>query len=109
MAAEPVKPSYVFFASYQSGAELPKHTDRRACEFSVSFLVDVSPEPAGKSPWPIHLELPSGVVTIHQAIGDGLIYRGRQLPHYRDPQPTGCTSTSLFFHYVRDGFHETLN
>ncbi len=32
IAGEPVKPSYVYVASYQSGAELEKHTDREQCE-----------------------------------------------------------------------------
>lgn len=109
IVGETVKPSYVFLASYQSGADLPRHTDRPQCEFSVSLLVDFSPEPERQSRWPILLETPSGVVTIHQAIGDGLVYRGRDVPHYRDRQPEGCTSTSLFFHYVRESFDGPLD
>ena len=37
LAREPVKPSYVYLASYLSGTELRKHTDREQCEFSVTF------------------------------------------------------------------------
>ena len=45
VAGEPLKPSYVYLASYLSGAELKKHTDREQCEFSVTLCLDFSPEP----------------------------------------------------------------
>jgi hypothetical protein len=104
LAGEAVKPSYVYPASYQSGAELEKHTDREQCEFSITLCLDYSPEPDRETPWPLHLETKMGTVTVFQAIGDGLLYRGTQLPHYRHPLPEGNTSTSIFFHYVRESF-----
>ena len=84
VAGEPLKPSYVYLASYLSGAELKKHTDREQCEFSVTLCLDFSPEPALATPWPIRLDTPTGTVTVYQALGDGLAYRGTRLPHYRD-------------------------
>ena len=108
IAGEPVKPSYVYVASYLSGAELPRHTDRPQCEFSVTLLIDCSPEPEVESPWPIHLETGSGLATVFQAIGDGLVYRGRTLPHLRRPQPSGFNSTSIFLHYVSASFNGPL-
>jgi hypothetical protein len=109
VAGEPLKPSYVYAASYQSGAKLEKHTDRAQCEFSITLCVDFTPEPEGETPWPIHLDTPEGTVTVSQALGDGLMYRGRQLPHYRGPLAAGCTSTSIFFHYVRQSFTGKLD
>jgi hypothetical protein len=106
---ESVKPSYVYLASYQSGAELRRHTDRPQCEFTITLLVDCSPEPEVESRWPIHLETPSGRVTVYQAIGDGLLFRGRELPHARGVLPDGCTSTSLLFHYVAEDFDGPLD
>jgi hypothetical protein len=108
LAGEPVKPSYVYLASYLSGAELKKHTDREQCEFSVTLCLDFSPEPERETPWPIHLDTPRGKVTVYQSIGDGLMYRGTQLPHYRDVLPEGQTSTSIFFHYVAADFKGSL-
>jgi hypothetical protein len=100
VAGEPLKASYVYLASYLSGAELKKHTDREQCEFSVTLCLDFSPEPALETPWPIRLETPTSTVAVHQSVGDGLAYRGTRLPHYRDSLGEGQTSTSIFFHYV---------
>ena len=109
VVGEPVKPSYVYLASYLAGAELKKHTDREQCEFSVTLCLDYSPEPAFETPWPIRLDTPSSSVTVYQALGDGLAYRGTRLPHYRDVLPQGQTSTSIFFHYVAQDFAGSLD
>ena len=109
IAGEPVKPSYVYLASYQPGAVLEKHTDREQCEFSITFCVDYGPEPRIATPWPLHLHTQSGVVTVYQAIGDALLYRGRKIPHSRGALPAGHTSTSIFFHYVREDFAGRLD
>ncbi len=108
-AGEPVKPSYVYLASYQPGAILKKHTDREQCEFSVTLCLDYSPEPRDATPWPLHLHKKSGMVNVFQAIGDALLYRGRELQHSRDALPEGHTSTSIFFHYVREDFTGSLD
>jgi hypothetical protein len=108
VVGEPVKPSYVYMASYVSGAELKKHTDREQCEFSISLCLDFSPEPENETPWPLCLDVPTGKVRVHQALGDGLFYRGTRLPHYRDVLAQGLTSTSIFFHYVSASFAGSL-
>lgn len=108
LARVSVKPTYVYLASYLSGAELRKHTDRAQCEFSVTCCLDFSPEPALETPWPIRLETADGAVTVYQALGDGLAYRGTQVPHSRDTLGEGQTSTSIFFHYVPADFAGSL-
>ena len=108
VAGEPVKPSYVYLASYLSGAELKKHTDREQCEFSVTLCLDFSPEPVLATPWPIRLDAPIGTVTVYQTLGDGLAYRGTRLPHHRERLGDGQTSTSIFFHYVAADFAGSL-
>jgi hypothetical protein len=107
-AGERVKPSYVYLASYQEGATLPKHTDREQCDFSLTLSLDYAPEPRQATPWPLHLHKKSGKVRVFQAIGDALLYRGCQLPHSREALPKGHTSTSIFFHYVRKDFAGSL-
>jgi len=109
VAGEALKPSYVYLASYLSGAELKKHIDREQCEFSITLCLDFSPEPKLETPWPIRLETPTSTVAVYQALGDGLAYRGTRLPHYRDALAEGQTSTSIFFHYVAADFAGSLD
>lgn len=108
VAGEALKPSYVYMASYLSGAELKKHIDREQCEFSITLCLDFSPEPEVATPWPICLRTSTGTTTVYQALGDGLAYRGTRLPHYRPVLGEGQTSTSIFFHYVAADFDGTL-
>lgn len=107
-AGEPLKPSYVYLASYKEGATLEEHTDREQCDFSVTLCLDYSPEPRNATPWPIHLHKKSGKVKVFQAIGDALLYRGCRVPHSRDTLPDAHSSTSIFFHYVRKDFSGSL-
>jgi hypothetical protein len=109
VAGEAIKPSYVYLASYLGGADLKKHTDRQQCEFSVTLCLDFSPEPELETSWPIRLDTSEGTVTVYQALGDGLAYRGTSVPHYRDVLGSGHTSTSIFFHYVPVDFSGPLN
>jgi hypothetical protein len=108
IAGEAVKPSYVYFGSYRSGAELKKHTDREQCEVSVTLCLDFSPEPDLATSWPIRLDTLEGTVKVCQALGDGLVYRGTKVPHYRHVLAEGYTSTSIFFHYVPADFSGSL-
>lgn len=109
VVGEIVKPSYVYSACYLGGAQLRKHIDREQCEFSVTFCLDFSPEPGKETSWPIRLDTPRGLVTVYQALGDGLVYRGTRVPHYRDMLAEDRTSTSIFSHYVPEGFSGSLD
>lgn len=109
-----VKPAYVYSAIYEGGAVLERHVDREQCAYTLSLAVDFSPEPTGDTPWPLGLDLPAGTgratpVYVWQGLGDGILFRGRELPHFRDPLPQECRSTSLFFHYVDAAFTGTLD
>ncbi|MGA9542802.1 MAG: hypothetical protein WBQ85_04500 [Candidatus Sulfotelmatobacter sp.] len=108
VVGEAIKPSYVYLASYLSGADLKKHIDREQCEFSVTLCLDFSPEPELATSWPIRLDTAEGTVTVYQVLGDGLVYRGTKVPHYRDVLAEGHTSTSIFFHYVPADFSGPL-
>lgn len=104
-----VKPSYTYTASYEEGAELPRHVDRAQCQYSVSICIDFEPEPDGPTQWPLWLETRVGPVPIYQALGDGLFYKGCELEHYRTRLPPGCRSTSVFLHYVDTTFSGSID
>lgn len=109
IVGEPLKPSYCYFSSYAEGSILEKHVDREQCEFSVSMCIDYSPEPEGATPWPLRLHTAGGQALVFQALGDALLYRGREIPHSRSRLPAGHSSTSIFFHFVRQDFAGPLN
>jgi hypothetical protein len=111
LAGEALQPSYAYFAAYLPGAVLRPHRDRSQCEVSISLLLDYAPVPEGASPWPLYIEdsrAPGGSAAIYQCPGDGILYRGGELTHYRHALPEGHLSTSLFLHYVPVGFTGSL-
>jgi hypothetical protein len=90
-------PSYSYFRVYKSRDPLRPHKDRPACEISVSVLLGAR----GGVPWPLELETPHGQMRVLQRPGDGLIYRGSELTHWRDPFE-GEHHAQLFLHYVNE-------
>jgi hypothetical protein len=88
-----IKPSYCYSAVYLEGAELPIHIDREQCEYSVTFCVDSTPEPDSQIDWPIHLVIGNRTESVDFAVGEALVYQGRQQPHYRNELLQGRTAT----------------
>ena len=88
-------PTYSFLRIYETGAELRKHTDRPACEISASLTLGYE----GAEPWPLWLEHNDEPIAVTLAPGDALLYRGRELAHWREPF-AGRYCIQLFLHYV---------
>ena len=122
--------TYYYDRYYFPGQALSKHTDRDACEISVSIHISTNLE-GGDRKWPLKIKTPDKYTdkkktTIlvpgeeRSAIlepGDGFIYKGCERPHWRDPMPTPKEITpkkifgkkkektryyyhQIFFHYV---------
>ena len=100
MVRRVVVPSYSYLAFYQGGAVLEPHTDREACEYTLSVCIDATPDPQTYGAWPLNLMTADGPVAVTQGIGDGLLFRGRELTHWRDRLPDGYTASSILFHFV---------
>ena len=98
-----VVPSYNYLAFYQGGATLDPHTDRDECEYTLSLCIDATPDPYSYGAWPLHLMTYEGELAVTQGIGDGLLFRGRELPHWRERLPEGYTASSILFHFVDGG------
>lgn len=110
IVGEPIKCSYPYFGAYRTGAELEKHIDREQCEVTASLLIDQLPRPEDVSDWPLYLEIPATgeQVAMRMGIGDGSLYKGRELPHYRFPF-AGELTTCHFYHYVKADFTGPLS
>jgi hypothetical protein len=78
---------------------LKRHRDRPACEVSLTLNLGFQAE----KPWPIWFEVDGEVRTASLEPGDALLYKGIELPHWREPFD-GENSAQVFLHYVnQDG------
>jgi hypothetical protein len=95
IVGEELIPTYSYARLYSNGDILEKHTDRPACEVSVTLQLGRSHHYA----WPIYM----GGNRYDIAEGDGVIYKGCDIEHWRDKcdGPDGYYSGQVFLHYVR--------
>ncbi len=92
-------PTYSYPVINFPGAELTRHTDRPACEVTVTLTILNEPEEI----WPIFVEENGVAHQIDLNAGDIAIYDGMSHPHWREPQTKGHYNISVFFHYVAVG------
>ena len=90
-------PTYSYFRIYQSGDTLGKHKDRPACEVSATINLGST---NNKIEWPINVENKDGCQSVFLKPGDALIYKGCEIPHWRDAF-LGELQAQVFLHYVR--------
>lgn len=95
IVGEELLPTYSYARLYSNGDILKKHTDRPACEVSVTIQLGRSHNYS----WPIYM----GEQRYDLAEGDGVIYSGCDVEHWRDicDGPKDYYSGQVFLHYVR--------
>ena len=81
-------PTYCIVRKYFKGSTLSTHRDRDACEISLTYCVS-GPE------WGIHM----GDNTVITKIGNGVIYKGCEMPHGR-LEPSSGEVIQVFNHWV---------
>jgi len=90
-------PTYAFTRFYTFNADLKPHTDRPSCEISISIMWD-----SDGTKWPLFIE----GKPIEMEKGDGVIYLGMELSHWRE-NFTGDFHIQSFLHYVnKNGPHK---
>ena len=85
-----LEPTYDYSRIYYKGNVLRKHKDRAACEYSVTINIDTKGEP-----WAIYM----GGKPVILEQGDAVIYKGRDIQHWRDECPAESVH-QIFLHYV---------
>jgi hypothetical protein len=88
-------PTYSYFRVYKRGDVLKRHRDRPACEMSVTLGLGYG----GSGPWPIWIEPDRVPTPILLGPGDGLLYKGVDTTHWREPF-SGEYAAQVFLHYV---------
>ena len=124
--------TYYYDRFYFPGQALTAHADRDACEISVTIHISTN-LPDDLKDWPIKVKTPDTYTDKRKTAvlvpgeerscilnpGDGMIYKGCERPHWRDPMPTPRVRKrdkllrrpqsdyyyhQIFFHYVlQDG------
>jgi hypothetical protein len=91
--------TYSYARQYHLGEELKIHRDRNACEVTVSLCLGNE-----GIPWPIWIrDKDKKIHSIESEPGDAVIFKGVELPHWRDPNTYGACA-QVFLHYVdREG------
>lgn len=107
--------TYYYDRIYRAGQQLVRHSDRGACEISVSVQISSN---LGE-PWSFCLETLEGKeIAANLQDGWGLLYMGCRVEHWRDPlkskngklkrglykilrKPDDTYWHQVFFHYVR--------
>tara|TARA_R100000664_G_C2753672_1_gene141111 strand:+ start:1928 stop:2458 length:531 start_codon:yes stop_codon:yes gene_type:complete len=92
-----LKPIYSYNRIYFGGSSLEKHVDRDACEISASITLKYFYKDKNYK-WPLCM----GNIPIVIDSGDGVIYKGREIEHWRPVfnQPKEYWHHQLFIHYV---------
>ncbi|MEJ8847466.1 hypothetical protein [Variovorax rhizosphaerae] len=88
-------PTYSYFRVYKRGSLLRAHVDRPACEISMSVNLGMDAD----AQWPLRIAGPTGIASVSLDPGDGLIYRGCDCYHWREPFE-GDRLAQVFLHYV---------
>jgi hypothetical protein len=90
-------PTYAYWRYYVFGAILKKHTDRPACEISVTACIKKYDN------WPIVIEGTS----FELEEGDAVLYAGCDQKHWRSGVYKGEGMAQVFFHYVnKNGIYQ---
>lgn len=94
IVGEELLPTYSYARLYSNGDELTVHTDRPACEISLTIQLGRSHNYC----YPIYM----GGRRFDMAEGDAVIYKGCEIEHWRNvcDGPDGYYSGQVFLHYV---------
>jgi len=90
-------PTYSYTRQYAKGEILARHTDRAACEISVTASVQI---PKGAGPSIVFLKPPNcKQAKVEMLEGDGCVYAGTEVEHWRERFRVGGY-IQLFLHFI---------
>jgi hypothetical protein len=88
-------PTYAYFRVYRNGDVLHRHRDRPACEFTLSLCIGYE----DATGWPLCVQGREGEFSADLRPGDGLVFKGLECDHWREPF-AGVSASMAFLHYV---------
>lgn len=88
-------PTFTFYRIYKNGVELPRHKDRRECEFTLDICISKT------NCWPMYININNKIEIVDLEENEALIFEGEKYEHWREPFQ-GEEQIMLFIHYVRN-------
>jgi len=107
LTGERAAPTFSYLRVYDPGAVLRPHRDRPSCRWNVDLVLGGEPSPNRQNAWPLRVEGRRGVRSLRLGLGDGVLYRGERVRHWRREQPRGRTTVLAALHYGRPGRHSS--
>lgn len=98
VVGEKLLPTYCFITGYTNNSYMISHKDRPSCEISVSINL------ASTIDWGLYItDLQGSTTKVITKVGDGVIYLGPQVEHWRNLLITDKPEFYIqtFFHYVK--------
>jgi PKHD-type hydroxylase len=92
-------PTYTYARIYRTGEVLERHSDRPSCEISGTMTLGFA---ENSQIWPINFAKDEDDLLgerVQIGVGDLVMYRGCELPHWR-PKYKGEWQVQVFFHFV---------
>jgi hypothetical protein len=96
-------PTYSYYRTYFPGADLKAHTDRPECEISSTVCLGYNYEELPEDYfWGLWIKDNDKDIPVNLKPGDGVIYRGCEVEHWRDIfiAPINSWQTQVFLHYI---------
>lgn len=94
LLGEPLWPSYSYLRRHTTGAAMSKHVDREGSEIGVTVTI------GGDALWPLWFQTAVSDRAVTLEAGDAVVYKGRELPHWREPYG-GQVQVQCMLFYVR--------
>jgi hypothetical protein len=100
---QPAPSTFSFLRVYDTGAVLERHRDHPVCRWNIDLVVGGEPPPVRRSAWPLWIAARPGRRAVRLGLGDGVLYCGAHVTHWRSVQPAGQSTVLACFHYGRAG------
>lgn len=97
-----LQPTYSYGRIYRNGNKLPKHIDRKASEFGVSITTHSTIN------WPIYFDVGGNEMKVVCDVGEGIIYKGSETPHWRNDFKGELQVQLLVFYVDSNGQYSDL-
>lgn len=81
------------------GSVLASHRDKPVCRWNVDLVVGGNPVPDRRNAWPLWVDVGGHSRPVRLGLGEGLLYRGTDIRHWRHAQPAGRTTFLACLHY----------